>query len=142
MDLEERIMELSRYGYACGQILGILLLDTIGEENPALIRCMQGLNGGIGGSGDICGCMAAGCCLLSWFTGKPGDTDYDSPYHKGAMGEFTKWFIDEMEFQYNATDCRDIVGNNPAKKVQYCPGIIAATYEKCMEILDRAGFLT
>ena len=39
MDLEERIMELSRYGYACGQILGILLLDTIGEENPALIRC-------------------------------------------------------------------------------------------------------
>ena len=24
MDLEERIMELSRYGYACGQILGIL----------------------------------------------------------------------------------------------------------------------
>ena len=55
MDLEERIMELSRYGYACGQILGILLLDTIGEENPALIRCMQGLNGGIGGSGDICG---------------------------------------------------------------------------------------
>ena len=32
MDLEERIMELSRYGYACGQILAILLLDTIGEE--------------------------------------------------------------------------------------------------------------
>ena len=51
MDLEEKIMELSRYGYACGQILGILLLDTIGEENPALIRCMQGLNGGIGSSG-------------------------------------------------------------------------------------------
>ena len=24
MDLEERIMELSRYGYACGQILAIL----------------------------------------------------------------------------------------------------------------------
>ena len=96
MDLEERIMELSRYGYACGQILGILLLDTIGEENPALIRCMQGLNGGIGGSGDICGCMAAGCCLLSWFTGKPGDTDY---------------------------------------------GIIASTYEKCMEILEARGLI-
>ena len=39
MDLEERIMELSRYGYACGQILAKLLLDTIGEENPALVRC-------------------------------------------------------------------------------------------------------
>ena len=29
MDLEERIMELSRYGYACGQILAILLLDRV-----------------------------------------------------------------------------------------------------------------
>ena len=53
MDLEERIMELSRYGYACGQILAILLLETIEEENPALVRCMQGLNGGIGSSGDV-----------------------------------------------------------------------------------------
>ena len=49
MDLEERIMELSRYGYACGQILAILLLDTVGEENPKLTQCMQGLNCGIGG---------------------------------------------------------------------------------------------
>ena len=38
MDLEERIMELSRYGYACGQILAILLLDTTGEDNPQLVR--------------------------------------------------------------------------------------------------------
>ena len=53
MDLEERIMELSRYGYACGQILAILLLDTTGEDNPQLVRMMQGLNGGIGSSGDV-----------------------------------------------------------------------------------------
>ena len=57
------------------------------------------------------------------------------------MGEFTRWFIDEMEFQFNATDCRDIVGTNPAKKVQHCPGIIASTYEKCMEILENRGLL-
>ena len=141
MDLEERIMELSRYGYACGQILAILLLVTIGQENPALVRCMQGLNGGIGGSGDACGCMAAGCCLLSWFTGKPGDTEFDSPHHKGAMGEFTQWFRDEMEAEYRSFDCDGIVGTNPAKKVQYCPSIIAATYEKCMEILENRGLL-
>ena len=51
MDLDERILELSRYGYSCGQILALLLLETIGEENPQLVRCMQGLNGGIGSSG-------------------------------------------------------------------------------------------
>ena len=141
MDLEERIMELSRYGYACGQILAILLLDTIGEENPALVRCMQGLNGGIASSGDVCGCMAAGACLISYFTGKPGDTEFDSPHHKGAMGEFSQWFSDEMTLEYEGIDCRDIVGTDPAKKVQYCPGIIASTYEKCMEILESRGLL-
>ncbi len=52
MDLEERIMELSRYGYACGQVLAILLLDTIGEENNALVRCMQDLRDRIGSYGD------------------------------------------------------------------------------------------
>ena len=141
VDLDERIMELSRYGYSCGQILALLLLETIGEENPQLVRCMQGLNGGIGSSGDVCGCMAAGCCLISYFTGKPDDTGYDSPHHKPAMAEFTQWFIDEMEQEYMSIDCRDIVGTNPAKKVQYCPQIIAMTYEKCMEILEDKGFL-
>ena len=141
MDLEERIMELSRYGYACGQILAKLLLDTIGEENPALVRCMQGHTGGIASSGDVCGCMAAGCCLISYFTGKPADNEFDSPHHKGAMGEFTQWFQHEMESEYGGMDCHDIVGTNPAKKVQYCPSIIAATYEKCMEILENRGLL-
>lgn len=141
MDLEERILELSRYGYACGQILAILLLDTIGEENPALVQCMQGLNGGIGSSGDICGCMAAGCCLISYFTGKPDLDHFEHPHHKAAMGAFTQWFLDEMEQMYMATDCRDLVGTSPAKKVQRCPGIIAATYEKCMEILEEKGLL-
>ncbi len=141
MDLEERIMELSRYGYACGQILGILLLDTIGEENSQLIRCLQGLNGGIGGYGGLCGCMAAGCCLISNFTGKPGDTDFDSPHHKPALGEFTGWFESEMEAEYGSMDCRDIVGTDPAKKVRFCPQIIAGTYEKCMEILESRDLL-
>ena len=141
MELEERIMELSRYGYACGQILAKLLLDTTGDENAQLLRCMQGLNGGIGSSGDVCGCMAAGCCLLANFTGKTGDTGYDSPHHKSAMSEFSEWFKEEMMLEYGSIDCRDIVGTSPAKKVQNCPRIIAGVYEKCMEILEDKGLI-
>ena len=39
MDLFDRIMELSRCGYFCGQILAILLLETLGEENPGFVTC-------------------------------------------------------------------------------------------------------
>ena len=42
---------------------------------------------------------------------------------------------------YGGVDCRDITGGNPAKRVELCPQIIAATYEKCMEILTERGLL-
>ena len=142
MDLEERILELSRSGYACGQILAILLMETCSEENSGFVRSMQGLNGGIGGSGYLCGCMPAGCCMISYFTGKPEEAAYEHPAHKAALAEFTQWFVDWAEVEFGATDSRDIVGISPAKKVQYCPGIIAATYEKCMEILEEKEILT
>ena len=141
MDLMDRIMELSRYGYFCSQILAILMLEAVGEENPKLVQAMAGLNGGIGFSGDVCGCMAGGCCILSYFTGKPDADSYDSPHHKSAQGEFVQWFTDEMELEYQSIDCRDITKGNPAKRVQYCPQIIAQTFEKCMEILEERGLL-
>ena len=141
MDLMDRIMELSRYGYFCSQILAILMLEAVGEENPKLVQAMAGLNGGIGFSGDVCGCMAGGCCILSYFTGKPDADSYDSPHHKSAQGEFVQWFTEEMELEYQTIDCRDITKGNPAKRVQYCPQIIAQTFEKCMEILEERGLL-
>ena len=141
MDLFDRILELSRYGYFCSQILAILMLETTGEENPGLVRAMGGLNGGVGFSGGCCGCMTGGACVISYFTGKGQDTGMDDPAHKSAMGEFTRWFNEEMLIQYGGTECSDITRGNPAKRVEYCPQIIAATYEKCMEILSEKGLI-
>ena len=141
MDLMDRIMELSRCGYFCSQILAILMLEVTGEENPGLVKAMGGLNGGVGYSQGCCGCMTGGVCLLSWFTGKGEDTGYEDPQHKPALGEFTSWFEEEMTAEYGGIDCRDITKGNPAKRVEYCPQIIAATLEKCMEILQERELL-
>ena len=141
MDLFDRIMELSRYGYFCSQILAILTLETTGEENPGLVKAMGGLNGGVGFSQGLCGCMTGGACVISYFTGKGEDTGYEDPQHKPALGEFTAWFEEEMTGEYGGIDCRDITKGNPAKRVEYCPQIIRATFEKCMEILQNRGLL-
>ena len=141
MDLLDRILELSRYGYFCSQILMLLTLEAQGEENPALVKALGGLNGGVGFSGGCCGCMTGGACLLSYFPGKEEDTGLELPEHKSAMGEFTRWFEDEMTAEYGSIDCRDITRGNPAKRVEYCPQIIAATFEKCMEILSEKGLI-
>ena len=141
MDLMDRIMELSRQGYVCSQILAIMTLEAIGEEDPGFVRAMGGLNGGIGFSGDCCGCMVAGCCILSYFTGKPDADSFDSPHHKPALKEFAKWFTEEMEMEYRGIDCNDIIRGNPLKRVRYCPQIMAQTFEKLVEILENRGLL-
>jgi len=141
MDLFDRVMELSRYGYFCSQILAILMLELRGEENPGLVKAMGGLNGGVGFSQGCCGCLSGGACLISYFTGKGEDTERDDVQHKPAMAEFTQWFEEEVASDYGGIDCRDITKGNPAKRVEYCPQIIASTFEKCMEILEERGFL-
>ena len=141
MDLMDRILDLSRYGYFCSQILGILLMETIGEENPELIKALGGLNGGVGYSQGCCGCMTGGCCIISYFTGKGADTGLEHPEHKQALGEFTEWFKEEMMVEYGGTDCTDITKGNPAKRLEECPAIIASTYQKCMEILGERGLI-
>lgn len=141
MDLFDRVLELSRYGYFCSQILAILMLEVTGEENPGLVKAMGGLNGGVGFSQGCCGCMTGGVCLLSYFTGKGEDTGYEDAQHKPVMAEFTQWFEEEMTAEYGGIDCRDITKGNPAKRVEYCPQIIAATFEKCMEILEERELL-
>ncbi len=141
MDLFDRVMELSRYGYFCSQIMAILLLEMTGEENPGLVKAMGGLDGGVGYSQNCCGCMTGGSCLISYFTGKGEEVGFESPDHKSALGEFTKWFEEEMTADYGGIDCRDITGGNPAKQVEICPQIITASYEKCVEILEERGLI-
>ncbi len=38
MDLYERIAELGSMGYHCSQMMMIMTLETIGEENPQLVK--------------------------------------------------------------------------------------------------------
>ena len=141
MDLFDHIMELSRYGYFCSQILAILTLELTGEENPKLVQAMGGLDGGVGYSKNNCGCLTGGACLISYFTGKGSDFEAESPEHKGALAEFSQWFQDEITADYGGINCEDIIGTNAAKRVEYCPQIIAATYEKCVGILQNRGLL-
>lgn len=141
MDLFDRILELSQAGYFCAQILAILALETVGEEDEGFVRSMGGLNGGVGFSGSVCGCMTGGACVISYFTGKPSLTERDHVEHKSALGEFVQWFKEEMLIEYGGCDCEDITKGNPAKRVELCPEIIAKTYEKCMEILTERGII-
>ena len=131
MDLNDKILELSQRGYYCAGILAKLLMETIGEENDGLVRAFSGLDGGIGHSNDVCGCMAAGCCMLGYFG---EDT-------KALQGEFTEWFKDEMLTYYGGYRCDEIICKDISRRLTICPGLIADVYSKVMELLSERGLI-
>ena len=134
-------MELSRYGYLSGQILAKLLLETIGEENPGLVKAKGGISGVVAFSGGCCGCMSGGACLISYITGKGGENDADLPGHVSAVCHFTHWFAEEMKERYGGTDCGEILGGDQRRKMERCPEIMALSFEKCIEILSGKGLI-
>ena len=73
MDLyEKNHRELSSIEYHCSQMIMILTLETIGEENPQLVKALGGLGGGIGYCGDTCGCLTGGACAIGLFARQSG----------------------------------------------------------------------
>ena len=78
---------------------------------------------------------------LESLVGKGEDTALPLQEHKSSMGEFSQWFQEEILIEYGGVDCRDITHGNLAKQVEVCPGLIAATYEKCMELLADKGLI-
>ncbi len=141
MDLYDKIIELAGKGYHCSQIIMILTLETIGEEHPHVIQTLGGLGGGIGYTGDTCGCLTGGACAISYFLGKKTLEEPEDPRMKPAVQELVKWFQGETVPEYGGSDCKYITHLNQEEIVAVCPGLIANTYLKVMEILMEKGII-
>lgn len=140
MDLMQRMLELSRQGYYCAQILMLLILESEGKENTDLIRTMAGLNGGIGNTGDVCGCFTGGACLLSYYLGKGEPDELPQEQYDEILSRFAEWFR-EYTLEYGGTDCRNILQGDDRNRIQRCPLIMEAVMEKSMELLEEYNCL-
>lgn len=141
MDLFDRMLELSNQGFYCAQILMILALESEGKEDPDLIRAMSGLNGGMGFSGNVCGALTGGCCFLGYFCGKGEEDEIEDPDASAMIQELITWFQEHVGAEYGGCDCRYILEDNPANKMQRCPHVVEAVFHKCVEILEEHGVI-
>ena len=108
------------------------LMEAEGKNDPELTRAVGGLNEGVGYSGDLCGCLTGGCCLLSYFLGKGEAEELEDPEYRATLADFAQWFRDKTEGEYGSAKCAGITGGDVGKRLEYCPGLMADTYEKCM----------
>ena len=132
-----RMLQLRQKGYCCSQILLILALDSEDKTNPDLVRAVGGLCYGIG-SGEVCGCLSGGACLLSYYVGKGFDTEEADGRFQLMVSQLVDWFREAIGQNYGGVRCDDILTQHPDKSA--CGPIVAATYGKAMEILASHGW--
>jgi len=137
-DLMFRLMELKAKGYYCSQIMMLLALENQEKTNPDLIRAMSGLAFGIG-VGEVCGALTGGACILSLYGGKGTDAEEEHCRFMGMLHELGEWFKGTYGGQYGGISC-DVISEEGAKRTERCGPLVAATYQKVLEILLENGF--
>jgi hypothetical protein len=140
MEDAERMMELKKQGFFCSQILLVMGLEMMGKENPELIRSVHGLAGGLGFSGDTCGVLSGGACLLGLYAGKGLPQEQDDPRLIFMIEDLVKWFKENFGTQYGGISCETIVGDSAKNQTTRCPVLTEQTFQKVKELLVENGF--
>ncbi|MCC7207047.1 MAG: C_GCAxxG_C_C family protein [Anaerolineae bacterium] len=136
----ERMRELKQQGFFCSQILAILALELQGRDNPALVRAMHGLAGGLGFTGETCGALSGGACLLGLYAGKGRPGDEEDLRLNFMIEDLVKWFRDGYGAEYGGIRCTEILAGSPQAQATRCPALVAGTFQKVKEMLVENGF--
>ena len=135
-----RMIELAQQGFYCSQILLFLGLETQGKSDPDLIRAMNGLAGGLGFSGDVCGALTGGACLLGLYAGRGTPDEEADPKLDLMITELVEWFSEKFGEMYGGIQCSAILDDDPGNRTARCPTLVVGVYEKVKSLLVENGF--
>ena len=110
-----RMIQLSQQGFHCSQILLIMGLEAQGKNNVDLVKSMAGLAGGLGFSGDVCGTLTGGACLLGLYAGKGDPREEEDERLNLMIGELVEWFANEYGRNVRRNTLRDHSGRRSRK---------------------------
>lgn len=135
-----RMITLAGQGFYCSQILLALALEAQGKENPDLIRAMAGLAGGLGFTGDTCGALTGGACVLALYAGKGLPEESEDEKLNLMISDLVDWFTEEFGKRHGGIRCETILGDDPRSRSAKCPSLTIGTYEKVKALLMEYGF--
>lgn len=135
-----RMSELKQQGFFCSQILLMMGLEAQGKKSVDLIRAMQGLAGGLGFCGELCGALSGGACLIGLYSGKGSAEEEIDPLTDMMIWELVDWFKAEYGKQYGGISCNELLSNDADNQTTRCPIFIMGVYQKIKEILAKNGY--
>jgi len=140
MDDLSKIRRFGEQGFYCSQVILLMGLEWQGKEDPALVRSMHALAGGIGFSGHNCGALIGGACLLGYFAGRGSTSEEEDDRLFLMLNELVDWFTRKYGVEYGGIDCENILSGGKDQYVARCPGIVQSTLQKCKELLVEYGY--
>lgn len=137
------VLELAANNYSCAQIILIGGLRLMGRENPDLVRAAAGLAQGIGNTGNICGALAGGLCLLAMHTAKGLDPELPHDQALVLQEDLVARFREQCCGGGNIT-CDAILGfdnegGQRSIETTLCGGLVGWVWEECLAILAEYG---
>lgn len=115
-------------------------LDNQGKSNPDLVRSVTGLAGGLGFSGDTCGALTGGACLLGLYAGRGTAGEEEDPRLNLMIVELVEWFTGQFGEVFGGIRCEAILGDDPRNKTARCPSLVLGVYEKVKALLIENRF--
>lgn len=140
MEEYEQLINLRNQGFYCSQIILLHGLEMMGKNNPDLIRAMHGLAGGLGFSGELCGALTGGACLLGLYAGKGAPEQDEDPRLSFMVEDLVKWFKAEFGEQFGGILCREILGSDSQNRTTRCPVMVGGVLQKAKELLVVNGY--
>jgi hypothetical protein len=138
MSPETTILELGAKGYGCAQILLAGGLRLIGRDNPDLIRAMSGLTQG-GGSGELCGALSGGFCLIGLYCGRGSDGEQPDGREGLLLDGLSSWFR-EQPFARNGLTCEGILGESASgMDPVLCGEIVSGVWRTVLVLMQENG---
>jgi hypothetical protein len=119
--LEARVQDALLRGQCCSEAIMALCLEDVGKDNEDLVRSMKAFCNGMG-EGQVCGTLCAAVAALFVCDFPAGDLPV-------MQQDLMDWFYD----RFGALTCAELVGDDPFKKIDFCPGCVAETYVKLRE---------
>lgn len=140
MSDQDEMLALKDQGFNCSQIIVKMGLDLLGKDNPDLVKSMQGLAGGLGYTGEVCGALTGAVCLLGLYAGKGSTEDSDDPRLIIMVEDLVKWFKEDGTKAYGGIRCQNIVNDDSQKMAARCPQLIEGCFQKAKELLVENGY--
>jgi len=128
----------------------LLFVQSIGHENPELIRAMHGLCHGMGGSEGPCGLLTGGACVLGCIAGRGKDGENAHHSFVPLVNDYQGWFAERTQ-KYGGLDCFQVMQGlsaetgvvHPAKGEEpnpsLCGGLFVECWEKILLLCEEYG---